>query len=89
VLNIDQKLLKQFYSRELSVAGKISNLVVARKALEMASSGRFPDMTKFWLKSQAGWKETSGIELTGKDGGPVEVVSARDKLAQALGTPLP
>lgn len=84
VLNIDQKILKQFYSRELSVSNKISNLVVARKALEMASSGRFPDMTKFWLKSQAGWKETSGIELTGKDGGPLEVTTARDKLAQAL-----
>ena len=85
VLNIDLKVLKQFYARELGVSGKISNLVVARKALEMASSGRFPDMTKFWLKSRAGWKETSGLELTGKNGGPVEVSSARDKLARAMG----
>lgn len=84
VVNIDPKILKQYYARELSVSGKISNLVVARKALEMASSGRFPDMTKFWLKSQAGWKETSGIEITGKDGGPMEVMTARDKLANAL-----
>lgn len=85
VLNIDPKILKRFYGRELGVSNKISNLVVARKALEMASSGRFPDMTKFWLKSRAGWKETSGLELTGKDGGPVEISSARDKLARAMG----
>lgn len=85
VLNIDEKILKRIYKRELAVSGKISNLVVARKALEMASSGRFPDMTKFWLKSRAKWKETSGLEITGKDGGPVEVSSARDKLARAMG----
>lgn len=85
VLNIDEKILKRFYKRELGVSGKISNLVVARKALEMAASGRFPDMTKFWLKSRAKWKETSGLEITGKDGGPVEVSSARDKLARAMG----
>lgn len=84
VLNIDEKILKRFYKRELSISGKISNMVVARKALEMAASGRFPDMTKFWLKSRAKWKETSGLEITGKDGGPVEVSSARDKLARAM-----
>lgn len=85
VLNIDEKILKRYYKRELGVSGKISNMVVARKALEMAASGRFPDMTKFWLKSRAKWKETSGLEITGKDGGPVEVSSARDKLARAMG----
>lgn len=85
VLNIEEPLLVQYYSRELKVSNKISNLMVAKKALEMAMSGRFPDMTKFWLKSQAKWKEVQGIELTGKDGGPVEVGSARDKLARAMG----
>lgn len=85
VLNINEKILKNYYKRELGVSSKISNVMVARKALEMAMSGRFPDMTKFWLKSRAKWKETSGLEITGKDGGPVEVSSARDKLARAMG----
>lgn len=88
VLNIEEKLLKAYYSRELKVSQKISNAMVARKALEMAVSGRFPEMTKFWLKARAKWKETSGIELTGKDGGPLEVSSARDKLARAIGVDL-
>jgi hypothetical protein len=85
VTNIDEKMLKLYYQRELNVSQAIANVVVARKALEMASSGRFPEMTKFWLKSQAKWKETNAIELTGRDGGPVEVSSAREKLAQAMG----
>lgn len=88
ILNVEEKLLKTYYSRELNVSQKISNAMVARKALEMAMSGRFPEMTKFWLKARAKWKETSGIELTGKDGGPVEVTSAREKLARAMGMDL-
>jgi hypothetical protein len=85
VLNISPKVLKAYYTKELNVSHKIANLMVARKALELALSGRHPEMTKFWLKSQAKWKETSVTELTGKDGGPVEIGSARDKLARAMG----
>lgn len=83
-LNVEEKLLKTYYSRELMVSQKISNAMVARKALEMAMSGRFPEMTKFWLKARAKWKETSGVEITGANGGPVEVSSAREKLARAM-----
>jgi hypothetical protein len=85
VVNVDERLLKSYYSKELQVSRSVANLIVARKALEMAVSGRYPDMTKFWLKSQAKWKETSAVELTGRDGGPVEIDSARDKLARAMG----
>lgn len=87
VLNINEKIVKQYYKREMEVSAKIANVMVARKALEMAMSGRFPDMTKFWLKSRARWKETSGLEITGRDGGPVEVSTARSKLAEAMGIP--
>lgn len=85
VVNVDEKLLKTYYSKELNVSKNIANIVVARKALEMAVSGRFPEMTKFWLKTQAKWKETNAIELTGRDGGPVEIGSAREKLARVMG----
>lgn len=85
VINVEEKMLKLYYSKELNVSRNIANVVVARKALEMAVSGRFPEMTKFWLKTQAKWKETNALELTGKDGGPVEIGSAREKLARAMG----
>lgn len=80
VLNIELPLLLLYYKKELTVSIHIANATVARQALLMASSGRNPDMTKFWLKSRAKWKETTAVELTGKDGGPVEVASAKDRL---------
>lgn len=85
ILNIEVKLLKLYYTKELRVTHNLANALVARQALMMALSGRFPDMTKFWLKTRAKWKETSGIELTGANGGPIETVSAKDRLKQAIG----
>ena len=85
-LNIETKVLERAYRKELNVAHKIANVMVAQRALEMALSGRFPDMTKFWLKAQAKWSETTKVELTGKDGNPVEfAASAKSKLAEAMG----
>lgn len=89
VINVDEKIVKSYYRRELDISHKISNIMVARKALEMAMSGRFPDMTKFWLKAQAKWKEVAAVEVSGPNGGPVEIGSARDKLARAMGVETP
>jgi hypothetical protein len=50
----------------------------------MATSGRNPDMTKFWLKTRAKWKETSGIEITTKEDGSDGTESAKDRLAALL-----
>lgn len=41
----------------------------------------------FWMKCRAGWRETSRMELTGKDGGPVETIDlskATDEQLKAL-----
>ena len=84
VLNIELKLLTRYYKKELTVSLNIANAMVAKQALNMATSGRHPDMTKFWLKTQAKWKEATTIELTGKDGGAVEITSAKDRLSALL-----
>lgn len=84
ILLIEEKLLKKFYNRELAGAAPYVNLAVSKKALEMALSGNHPDMTKFWLKTRAGWKETNNIELTGKDGGAIEINSAKATLLEGL-----
>jgi len=86
VLNIEEKLLKMYYAKELKVSANIANAMVARQALNMAMSGRFPDMTKFWLKSRAKWKETSSMEISGPDGGAMEFSSAKEKFAAAMAT---
>ena len=86
VLNVEEKIVQTYYKKELRVTHNLANMMVARQALQMAMSGRFPDMTKFWLKSRAGWKETSAVELTGKDGAPLgeDGISAKDRLKEVL-----
>lgn len=84
ILLIEESLLKVYYKRELAGASPYVNLAVAKKALEMALSGQHPDMTKFWLKTRAGWRETNNVELTGKDGGPIEVSGAKATLMAGL-----
>lgn len=84
VLNIELKLLKMYYARELTVSVHLANAVVARQALAMASSGRNPDMTKFWLKTRGGWKETSAVEIVDKNASKGDMASAKDRLASLL-----
>lgn len=83
VLNIELKLLKLYYDKELHVSKNLANAMVARVALRMAMSGASADMTKFWLKTQAGWKETTGIDITSK-GDKLEGMTSKDKVRAAL-----
>ena len=36
---------------------------------------------KFWLKAKAGWKETDGMEVTGKDGADLSPIDRSQRLA--------
>jgi hypothetical protein len=38
----------------------------------------------FWAKARMGWKERDVHEITGADGGPVEIDDARSKLADRI-----
>lgn len=87
VLNIEEKLLKLYYVRELKVSHNLANAMVARVALQMAMSGKFPDMTKFWLKTQAKWQETTNVQLQANVNHTMDLVTAKDRLRQALGGP--
>lgn len=84
VLNIELKVLQLFYAKELKVTALMANAMVARTAFLMATSGRSPDMTKFWLKAQAGWKDQQYVDITSK-GDKLDGMSAKDKLRDVLG----
>jgi hypothetical protein len=67
-------LLKNF-AAELSTGKVKANVKVAQTLYKKAISGDTTSII-FWLKSQAGWKDTQRVELTGKDGGPVQTEEA-------------
>lgn len=72
-IGITDKTLRNYYASELAHASDIANGLVAETLFRMATSGRVPAATFFWLKTQAGWRETDRLEITGKDGGPIAV----------------
>ena len=84
ILRIEPKLLQKYYKYELETARGRINQAVARIALQMALSGALPDMTRFWLKTRAGWKETKVTEITGKDGGAIEFMETKRRLLEAI-----
>lgn len=87
VLNIEHKMLKLYYAKELKITANIANAMVARTALQMATSGRSPDMTKFWLKSRAGWQDQK-IDIT-SNGKTLDGSTAKDRLKDALAQAAP
>lgn len=49
-----------------------------------AEQPRVPSCGIFWAKARMGWKERDVHELTGENGGPIEIDDARSKLADRL-----
>ncbi len=80
VLQIEKSLLKFYYKYDLATAKARTNVSVAKVALEMALDGQHENMTKFWLKSQAGWTERDVVEHEGLDAAADEAKAARAKL---------
>lgn len=84
ILRIEPKLLEKFYEYELNTASGRMNNAVAKVALQMALCGQLPDMTKFWLKTRAGWKETVVKEVVGANGGPIEFAEVKRRMIEAV-----
>lgn len=58
------KTLRKHFSTELTAGHADAMGTVTRTAFDMATSGRFPAMTMFWLKTHAGWSEEMEVEST-------------------------
>lgn len=76
LLGIDPKTLRKHYRSELDIAHVKANAKVAgalyNTAIDPKAGIKHVTAAIFWLKTRAGWKETSVVESTGKDGAPIE-----------------
>ncbi len=76
VVGIDPKTLRKHYREELDVGAIKANSRIAESLYRKALGDGPQSVTAaiFWLKTRAGWKETSVTELAGKDKEPITVV---------------
>lgn len=69
---ISERTLRKHFVKELDQGELKANVKVAQTLFKKAINGDTTSMI-FWLKTRARWKESpQRVELTGKDGGPVE-----------------
>ena len=67
ILKISEPTLRKHYWDELDSSKAKANAVISQSLFKLAREGNVTAQI-FWLKTQAGWKETNHVELTGKDG---------------------
>ena len=67
ILKISEPTLRKHYRTELDTSKAKANAVISQALFKQAREGNIAAQI-FWLKTQAGWRETNHYELTGKDG---------------------
>ena len=77
-IGISDRTLRKAFRDELDKAAIEANAKVAEVCFRMATSGKVPAATFFWLKARAGWREVQRQEHTGGDGGPIQVQRLHD-----------
>lgn len=83
VIGIDRKTLSKHFKFEIETAAIMANAKVAeslyKKAIAPDLVGPSVTAAIFWLKTKAGWKETTTHEHTGKDGAPIPFSNLSDE----------
>lgn len=82
-LNIDEKTLRKYYSKELSRGKFQANILVFGKLFEQCMEGNLTALI-FWCKTQGKWRETDRLEITGADGGAIGVSNTDRRLEETL-----
>ncbi len=81
IIGIDPKTLRKHYRRELDHGHVKANVKVAENLYRKATGEGREAVTAaiFWLKTRAGWKETTTHEFGGVTGGPtvIELVAGK------------
>jgi len=65
IIGVDPKTLRKYYRDELDLAKAKANATIGGALFNKAKSGDTAAMI-FWMKTQAGWKETQILDHTTK-----------------------
>ena len=73
IMNMSLSHLQTIYQEDLYIGRAKGVAQVAGVLFEMATDKEHPNETKFYLKTQAGWREATQIEFPDKDGNPQDI----------------
>jgi hypothetical protein len=83
-LGIDGKTLRKHFRRELDCSADRADAQVGATLYKLATSGRCPAASIFWMKCRRGWRETNRVEHSGPGGRElVPIEAARVLLEKA------
>lgn len=75
-LGIDGKTLRKHFRDQIEKGVTKANTNVAARLYQIATTGEGRHAVTaaiFWLKCRAGWKETSALEVSGPNAGPITI----------------
>ena len=78
ILGIDSKTLRKHYRDELDLAKAKANATIGGALFNKAKSGDTAAMI-FWMKTQAGWRET--MQIAGDSENPIQTVTRIELVA--------
>jgi hypothetical protein len=80
VLGISANTLRKHFAPQLDAADLRALVAVANNLFQLATRDDYRAVVPciFWLKTRAGWKETSTHELTGANGAPLDLSNVSD-----------
>lgn len=88
LLGIGEVTLRKYYADELQHGMAQANAKVAQSLFARATGDSPQAVTAaiFWLKARAGWRDVASVELTGRNGGPIETSeeTARDRVKNRI-----
>jgi len=73
-LDITDDTLVKHYKKDLEDGRIDANASIGQTLFQQAKDGN-TSAAIFWLKTRAGWKETSALELSGSEGGAIQVIT--------------
>ncbi len=76
VIGCSRETLEKNFKEELIKGKAVANTKISQTLFEKAIQGNTA-LLIFWAKTQMGWKEVQGLELTGKDGQPLDDAKQR------------
>ena len=89
---LDEKTLRKYFAAEIAagapkIKAQVGNKIVATilgRDGGLANEHARAALMMFYARTRMGWKDTSVIEHTGKDGGPIKTENALHFISAAL-----